>query len=495
MKKTLFYAFFCLSSYFAYADGSESICVITNTGNNGEWCTPSQLGFVNPCNALAFVVRNLTPPSGFVIVAKFEWFVNDVLVKTTTDPTDPVLAWQIVLNPTHVYCKVTYKKNDGTLSSPYTSTTFTPLVRSFNIGAITTSTPPPNYGCGSTVSYSLNTYTCTQFCDFTYNVSEYSITWQPPSGWTQTSISTNGNDVSFTPDATTGGTLTATITMPCGYSETRTFAINRVAASPTFVAGNPTNVCTSSGTFSIDPVCGASSYTYSLSGSPGITFASNGLQTLTTTSTSVTLSLSGSPSTNSLKAKANYPGNFISSETNTDFNYGAVPTSQMTTLLIDPVVGKIQVEAAPVLYAQSYNWYKDGISVVGQHGNVGTIPITKNRCDVGYGIEVEVINGCGTSSKTYKGVYVPPCDGFYMLSPNPSSNEVTVTTDQTRSATEQKTFSEIRIYDLSGNLKKLRKYDKVKSANIIVSDLGSGNYTVQIVEGNYIESKTLIIQK
>jgi len=136
MKKALFYASFCLLSFFASADGSETVCVTTNTGNNGQWCTPSQLGPVNPCSSLGFTVTNLTPPSGFVMVGKFEWFVNGISVKTTTDPTDPVLNWQIVSNLTNVYCNVTYKANNGALSQVYTSTTFTPTIKSLNFNNI-----------------------------------------------------------------------------------------------------------------------------------------------------------------------------------------------------------------------------------------------------------------------------------------------------------------------------------------------------------------------
>ncbi len=140
MKKILFSIVFCLTVYFVYADGSERVCVLTNTGFTGDACTASELGPVDPCTSITFIVNNRTPPAGFIIVAKYEWFVNGVSVKTTTDPTDFGIHWQIISNTTNVYCKVTYKKQDGTLSSAYTSTTFTPNVKSLNLGNISTST-------------------------------------------------------------------------------------------------------------------------------------------------------------------------------------------------------------------------------------------------------------------------------------------------------------------------------------------------------------------
>ncbi len=193
-------------TFFVSAQQSPqpSACVLTTSSFGGDViiCSPTNLGSVNPCGTYTFIVTQYLPvPTGYAIVGKYEWFVNGVSVKTSTDPSDPILNWPIASNSTSVYCKVTYKKQDGSLSTPYQSTTFTPKVKDLNFNqAITTSTPPPNYGCtANTVSYSLNTLSCSGggICDFVYSVSNYNITWQPPSGWVQTSISAKGNDVSF----------------------------------------------------------------------------------------------------------------------------------------------------------------------------------------------------------------------------------------------------------------------------------------------------------
>lgn len=64
------------------------------------------------------------------MVAKFEWFVNGVSVKSTNNITDPILQWPVKDLTTNVYCMVTYAKTDGiTFSSPYKSTTFSPNVK------------------------------------------------------------------------------------------------------------------------------------------------------------------------------------------------------------------------------------------------------------------------------------------------------------------------------------------------------------------------------
>lgn len=475
-----------------FAD-NESVCVYTIST---PICSPQTLGPVNPCVTLPFIV-NTSLPTGYTIVAKYEWFVNGVSVKISTDPNDFGLNWLIVSSQTtNVYCKVTYKKTDGTLSTPYTSTTFTPIIKTLNFNNITTSTPAPNYGCTTnTVSYSLNTYTCTSFCDGTYTVGQYNITWQPPAGWVQTSISTNGNNVSFTPDAATGGILTATITLPCGFTETRTFNISRAAQAPTFTTSGFTS-CTSSAAISINPTCGASNYTYTIVGNPGVKFTSNNLQVLTTASTTVNISITGGSSINTLKAKSNYPGSISSSEANATLTAGSPQPGPINVILVDPYIGKIQVEVSPIPGATDYRWYKNGVLQTIYHSTFAQIPITKNLCNVSYSISVKAMT-CGIYSPlTYKNVYVPPCDGYYVVSPNPSSTDVTVSTDETNAqVTENTTFNEVRIYNLQGTLKKYQKFNKVKSAKINLTGLPDGTYFVEIVNGSYTEGHQLIIQR
>ena len=380
MKQLCLLFIFSLISYVSFADG-ENVVVATNTGD-GIAETPGELGPVNPCADLYFQVNPNFPPD-YVIVEKFEWFVN-VLVKTSTDPNDPVLKWHVSVASANVYCKVTYKKQNGDLSSPYTSTTFTPIIKALNFADITNSTPPANYGCNNAVSYSLNTFDCGSYCDYTYKVGDYyNITWQPPAGWVQTSISAKGNDVSFIPDATTDGTLTATITLTCGFTTTKAFAINRVAPATAFSATNPVSVCGSTATMSVNPVCGATSYTYTLTGSPGVTFASNGLQTLTIANSSVDLNLSGAPSTNTIKAKVNYPGSNTSPEVSTQFNYG-VPTPILNAMQVSLPGEPTRIEVyATYSYGSTdpipgvtYKWYLNG-SLTSATGNntFGTFPV------------------------------------------------------------------------------------------------------------------------
>ena len=135
------------------------------------------------------------------------------------------------------------------------------------------------------------------------------------------SFGNNENNVSFLPDATSSGLLTATITLPCGFTDTRTFTINRIVQKPTFTSSN-NSICSSPSNISINSICGAIDYTYTIIGPSGITFTSNGIQSLTTTNINPSISLSGSPTSFTLKAKANYSGNVVSGEESVNLVYG-----------------------------------------------------------------------------------------------------------------------------------------------------------------------------
>lgn len=510
MKKTYLTLCFLICTIFCFAD-DENICVITNTGSSGQACSASSLGFVNPCSTLGFVV-NYQIPADFLIVAKYEWFVNGVSVKTTTTPSDPVLSWQIKAATTNVLCKVTYKKQDGTLSQVYTSTTFTPNVKILNFSSIVAVTTPPNYGCTTNpVSYSLNTYTCSgPLCSgvFNANTTQYQISWQPPSGWTQTSISPNGNNVSFLPDANTGGTLTATITLSCGFTETRTFTVNRVAATPVFSSSNNSTICTSSASLAINPSCGAVNYTYTIVGNAGITFSSNGLQTLTTSSTSASLILSGANSSFVFKAKANYPGNNVSGEASTTINNGAPSPPSISHYNYDAQCGTFfEAYSTRPTGTDSYLWNLNFGQVVqensGYYGNYFyTAPLINNPIPGQYYynyLTVQVRNTCGLSapSETLQftvGPIASNCDGggggpiLLRVSPNPTSGGLMV------ESKDSKMFSQLKIIDRMGNMKKLISIAPTSRATININELPADIYRIQALINDNWRTATFIKQ-
>ena len=493
MKKL--YSFFALLlvSYVSFAD-NEQVCV--NTGSSIP-CTASELGYVSPCATLGFLIRS-DVPLGFARLEKYEWFVNGVLVKTSTTTSDPILPWDIKNKTTNVYCQVTYIKSDGTLSAPKLSNTFTPNVKDLNFDIITTSTPSANYGCTTNaVSYSLNTFTCTSFCSTIYTVTgSYTITWQPPTGWVQTSISANGNNVSFTPDATSGGLLTATIHLPCGYTDTRIFNVGRIAQPPTFTTSTVQS-CTSSAAMSINPTCGATGYTYTIVGDPGVTFSSNGLQTFTSAATTINFSIAGGSSVNSIKAKANYPNSISSAEASATLTVGVPQPGIITFSLIDPTTGKLFADIEPIVGATSYNWYKNGALNTLYHGTSAHFSILRDQCNVEYDISVEAVNSCGTSLQTHANAAVP-CD-YYLMSPNPATSSFTVEAVNTNAGTGAKGLSQknsinkILITDKMGNVLRQYTYSSLQKVSVNISGLKADTYFVKIFNGKNWVTKQLSI--
>jgi hypothetical protein len=193
--------------------------------------------------------------------------------------------------------------------------------------------------------------------------------------------------------------------------------------------------------------------------------------------------------------KANYPGSVTSGETTGTLVNGAPPQPGIITVIMaDYAAGKIQVQIDPVPGASSYRWYKDGVLQINT-GTFAQIPITRKRCNVGYAIEVEALNGCSTFPKRYKGVS-GPCDDLFNISPNPVSTDLTVSTDETKTqASEINGFDAVAIFDMQGNLKKYQKFNNTKRGSINVSGLNNGNYYIEIGSGKYKERKSLLIQK
>lgn len=484
-------------------------------------------------------------PTGYAIVDKFEWYVNGTLNTTNTNPGDPNFSYTITSSPTSVYCKVTYKKQDGTLSSPYTSTTFAPLIKILDFpGSITAVTPPPNYGCTNTVSYSLPETPCTSsgfVCDDTYNVlGSYNITWQAPTGWVQTSLTNNGSNVSFTPDATSTGTLTATIHIPgCTFTETRIFNITRGTEPPTFINSSFQECNGSSTNVSINPVCGAINYTYNVVGNPGVKFASNGLQVLTTTSTTVSVSATGGASVNSLKAKTNFSSSISSSETNVPLTVYTSSPTMGGTYFSNGVQHPLKFYLGnPSDYNSVCNYARDSTNM--SVNNAALVTWTQLSANPGpvtfsqYGnnaafylwsinqtavFRIIASNGCGSLSYDF-GFKSIDCSGGggggggggcpqFTVSPNPAQGTLHVVVPNIpapcdpppmsamsqNSISTQRSITQIKIYDNTGNLKKSQNVNKAKQATVNLAGFRDGVYTIEISDGTYKETQQVIIQK
>lgn len=303
----------------------------------------------------------------------------------------------------------------------------------------------------------------------------------------------------FTPDATSQGLVTATIHLPCGFTEIKTFNLSRPVTAPTFTQTSVQS-CTSTASMSINPTCGAIDYTYSIAGDQGVTFT-NSQQIYTTTSTTVALTLPTGASVNSVKAKANYAGSISSTEGNSTLVVGAPQPGTINLQLIDPTFGRIHATIEAVPGAVSYNWYKNSSLVSGYNGTFATIPISRTACDLEYDIAVEAVSSnCGTSTQSHANAYVP-CDN-YSMSPNPASTSVTIESANSASQSASKSASptknainKVWIMDKMGNVIQQYSYPDLQKVTINISGLKADTYVVKVFNGTNWTSKQLSVLK
>jgi lysyl endopeptidase len=145
--------------------------------------------------------------------------------------------------------------------------------------------------------------------------------------------------------------------------------------------------------------------------------------------------------------------------------------------------------------ATSYTWfYPSGWTYVDGQGTYMLTLIAKGSTG-NYQVGVRVNNTCGTGgSYAIKNTFLSGCTGSFVVSPNPATSSVNVA-PATSSTSGHTTFTEINIYDQVGNVKKHEVFGKTKSANINVSDLVTGIYIIEIVDGTYRERQKLQVLK
>lgn len=113
-----------------------------------------------------------------------------------------------------------------------------------------------------------------------------------------------------------------------------------------------------------------------------------------------------------------------------------------------------------------------------------------------------VTNSCGSVSKDYKFMPVD-CGQLFTVSPNPASANVIISLAEDKNKqtliksekANESSFSEVKIFDMQGNLKKHQQFNKVKQADINISDLKLGLYMIEVSDGVHKERHQLSVQK
>lgn len=499
---------------------AQQICAI-KPGGGGTACSGSAFGETEYCQNMVYNVT-YTIPSGYSSVAKFEWYVNNVLKKTSTTVTDNTFEWAVQDNATIVYCNVTYQTSSGVYSAPAKSNEFNVWQKLLNLAVDGPSTV--TMGDPTAVGYSIVNGSSCLGC-YSPPGSSYSVTWTPISNWTLASSANAGRNVTFTPDVNTGGTMTALVTMnACPYSKSFTKSVSRPLPTVFFSSGNPSTVCGSSANFSLDALPGATNYTFYIDGSTEATFTANGLQTITTNSNTVNISFSGSNSYVTLYGRANF-GSSSTAYQVTSFQHG-VPVGWAD---IQPVSPGDCYEQGPTYYFTIANprngvhykwgtiapgggttmssWYTDNTTASFNFyapGYYGIIVVPYNSCgdDTFYEYAIGVLDwpytcsGMRAGGSTSKKGSAPgdklaqlPGDKApeQAIFPNPASSYIQVNNPVP--------MQSIKLYNAHGQLQKNIKVNATTKVTINVADLAAGVYFMVIDNGKTTERKRIVVQR
>ncbi len=186
--------------------------------------------------------------------------------------------------------------------------------------------------------------------------------------------------------------------------------------------------------------------------------------------------------------------------------------ASITWLWSSPMPGEpLQAEVSPLHpEVMKYHWFVNGelIEITEGSGYLSTYnwPCVWD----GEGLTVNGITPCGATVLIYGGNYSPLCN-YSMASnvnlyPNPASFEVTIALDEAQSSGDQidknipsislATITQVKLIDKTGMTRKLMNFGKGNtSVHILLSEIQTGVYYLDITDGDRHVIKPLIIKK
>jgi len=406
----------CGSSATPLCNNDNSCSPTTLSINTSGNCVISSCGTVNATSDASITYYGASTCASLYQSGRYDddvWFSitpstsNPITIRAT--PTSNTSNFNVAIglyqgsctNPTQVGCADSYGVGvtENLNYTPTASTTY--LIRVFSYGIGSTYSGNFNICVFSSCSTPtqpetiLGDTTVCQSSSQTYSISSVSgatsYTWTLPSGWIGTSATT-----SITATAgSLGGTISVTANNSCGSSTPRTLSVS-VTPTPTqpeTILGDTTVCQSSSQTYSISSVSGATSYTWTLPSG-----------------------WTGSSATTSITATAGSSGGIISvtannsceSSTPRTLSVSVTPTpTQPETISGDTTVCQSSSQTysiSSVSGATSYTWTLPS----GWTGSSGTTSITATAGSSGGTISVTANNSCGSSTPRTLSVSVSP---------------------------------------------------------------------------------------
>lgn len=272
----------------------------------------------------------------------------------------------------------TVGNNDGNISVQASNVCGTSPASNFAVDVINIPTAPG--------SISGNISICEGVSE-AYNIASVneatSYTWTLPSGWSGSSTSTN---ITLIPD-TADGIISVTASNICGTSsaQTLTINVNSIPAMPDTILGNIVVCSGSNNIYSITPVPGATSYTWTLPGAWSGTSTSDNINTIASSSGGNILVTSNNLCGSSVAQILGVTVNSIPATPGSISGVLSLCSGSAETYTIDSVFS-----------ATSYNWSLPS----GWIGSSSDTSITLTSGVSGGNITVEAVNACGTSAQS-----------------------------------------------------------------------------------------------
>lgn len=166
------------------------------------------------------------------------------------------------------------------------------------------------------------------------------------------------------------------------------------------------------------------------------------------------------------------------------------------------------IESVPT--ATSYKWYLDGVL---KYNDLRTDAIFQRQlqnCGHIYNVDVYTVNACGTSAVRHAEVSEDPCYKGFTISPNPASDNITITIDTPENTLLQSSVETdalmdssrfistssytISIIDSFGAVKSILR--KTGTSNLVpINILSNGIYIVEINDGSKVFRQQLVVKR
>lgn len=174
---------------------------------------------------------------------------------------------------------------------------------------------------------------------------------------------------------------------------------------------------------------------------------------------------------------------------------GVPPQPGAISIDMDAPPSRFTASISGVPEATSYNWYKDGVMNSTYHGCLAIFNRVDPYCGTEYDVQVEAVNSCGVSAKTFLPVFEPDCFYRLLLSPNPTTTESTVElVSVSGTAFDLSTEWELEVYDQSQMLKTKKTKLKGQSCKINTTGWTDGVYIVRATYKERVLAEKLIVK-